>query len=304
MRTLEAIEQLNQLVTRPGAATSAEWACARSLLSTLKPLQVLSICYSRRLSDLRPPVVAQLSSAFESRRDLLRWIYDTDSVFQQTKYLRLPSLEKRVLVSELVSYTRSRYRWMTSRIVHAYAFRPEFFRQRTTSSASRDWGPLYHRHEISKGSFGRRSLWIPNPPLKRVQRCLLELCLNHALRELPSCVNGCRRRHSDDPCFGIFRNAAAHLGQQYVAHFDIANFFPSISVEDIIPALLSLHSPMLAARSDSNKPEGEALYWRHDAAVFVARLTTHRGRLPQGAPTSPAIANLTFRAVEDRKSVV
>jgi len=157
------------------------WLLLRSLLSSLRPLQVLNIFHSRRLSDRRPPVVAGVRSLFKTKKELLHWVYGDDRIFQDTNYVRLPSLEKRVLVSRLTGFARKRYPWLSPRIIHAFAFRPDFFQDRKRDAKKPSWGSLYRRIDIPKGRSGRRRLWIPNPPLRRVQRCLLELSLNRAL---------------------------------------------------------------------------------------------------------------------------
>ena len=267
----------------------------------LRPLQVLNLVFSNEhqhlgKNDQLYHYLDILRRGCPSRRALLDEIYN-DERLQDTNYLRLPSLGKRVLASKLTSMIQKRYPWMSPRILHAYAFRPEAFSNKKRSNKSNNWGDLYQRVEIPKGTNGRRTLWIPNPPLRRVQRCLLELVFNRCLDALPEYVNGCRPSQKNGYSFGVYRNASTHLGQQYVAKFDIKNFFPSVHVNEIVPTLLALESPMLPSTKEikeASKNEVIDYHWTHDAAVFIARLVTHRGRLPQGAPTSPAIANLVF----------
>jgi hypothetical protein len=128
-------------------------------------------------------------------------------------------------------------------------------------------------------------------------------CLDPALeRELEPVVFGCRPGANHT----IFHNAALHIGQEFVARFDLKNFFPSIRVDAIVPALLSVRSPIVTQTAIRKTADGENNVlrtkrpWTHDVAVLVARLATRRGRLPQGAPTSPAIANLVFRKYDRR----
>ncbi len=40
--------------------------------------------------------------------------------------------------------------------------------------------------------------------------------------------------------------------------------------------------------------------WSAEAATILSRICTHEGRLPQGAPTSPAISNLVCRRLDER----
>lgn len=284
MQTADVINQLAAFPSKRAHSEDVHEAARSEVLSKLPPRQVLNLFYSRKLSLQRPAVVTGIRSRFNTRKELLTWVYRDDRVFQDVNYVRLPSLEKRILVSRLVGYAQKRFGWITPRLLHAFAFRPEFFREKARSNPQHQWTALYRRVSIPKGKSGHRDLWVPSPPLRRVQRCLLELSLNRALGELPSCVNGCRPRLPGDPRFGIYRNAASHLGQQYVASFDLADFFPSVKVADIIPALLAIKTPMVLKSPDAESPEAVPFAWTHDAAVFVARLVTHRGQYYPKAP--------------------
>jgi RNA-directed DNA polymerase len=75
-------------------------------------------------------------------------------------------------------------------------------------------------------------------------------------------------------------NAAVHAGQPVVVRLDIANFYPSIN-NDRVFACLRRH-----------------LGFGTKAANLLTRLTTFQRRLPQGAPTSPAIGNLVLLDLE------
>ena len=185
---------------------------------------------------------------------------------------------------------------MTSKVIHAFAFRPTFFEQHPFKGWPKAIG-LYEHRQIPKGNRGKRTLFIPIPPLRRIHRALLRLPLAIAQSGLAWQVVG---GHSKDTGanlrVGILANAATHVGQRFIATFDLANFFPSVHVSDVISTLRSLKCAMVARLS----PELFISEWTHGAAILGRRLVTYRGRLPQGAPTSPAIANLVFARFDER----
>lgn len=72
-----------------------------------------------------------------------------------------------------------------------------------------------------------------------------------------------------------FLNARAHIGNKYFFLVDLKNFFPNITHHQVFKMFLNNNfSPA--------------------ASSILTKLTTYRGSLPQGAPTSPIIANLVF----------
>jgi retron-type reverse transcriptase len=81
----------------------------------------------------------------------------------------------------------------------------------------------------------------------------------------------------------IVTNAQSHVNKRFVANVDIENFFPSIppyAIADVLET--SGLGPRLASA--------------------IARLTTLRGGLPQGAPTSPTLSNAFLFDVDENMS--
>lgn len=264
----------------------------RELLRKCTPSQTLAILFSKRLSDQRPPQLDSLVEEFrevrDPGRDALIWVYGDSPFIAERTFLRLPSREKRILVTRVVSQVCTRFPWMNSKLLHAMAFRPAAFRSH--AEGEKNWGPLYRRMEFGKGSGGKRVIHAPNLPLKITQRALLEVIGDEAAGSLPDWIFG---TGGDDGRGSIFDNAACHIGQQYVATFDLKNFFPSIRTSEVVTGLRALDSPMF-------NRSGEPIIWSEDAILLVAKLCTYRGRLPQGAPTSPLLANIAF-APYDKK---
>jgi hypothetical protein len=127
----------------------------------------------------------------------------------------------------------------------------------------RGWG--YRAFTQAKPGGGLRQLAEPDPPLKELQRQLVDAVLNK--RQPHPAALGFRRGKS------AADHAWAHAGAALVITADIADFFPST------------HARRVQA------------WWRAQGcsealARVLARLTTHRGALPQGAPTSPPLSNL------------
>jgi RNA-directed DNA polymerase len=137
---------------------------------------------------------------------------------------------------------------------------------------SKEADELYRRGEIRKKSGGTRVLFKPCQRLKEVQRTL-----NRFLQrvELPDYMHGCRPGHS------IVHNARPHVGKPMVLKVDVKDFFGSIRLQHVYRMFVRLGcSP--------------------DVSRLLTRLTTYKHQLPQGAPTSPAVANLVFAPVARR----
>jgi RNA-directed DNA polymerase len=118
-----------------------------------------------------------------------------------------------------------------------------------------------------------RIITAPEPELKQVQARLLTLL---SRIQLSNGVHGGVRGRSPRT------NAVQHLAQPYVVNVDVRDFFPSISHRNVYR--LFRHE----------------LGWGKDVARIATRLTTYRGAVPQGAPTSTAIANLLLAQTVDQ----
>jgi len=125
---------------------------------------------------------------------------------------------------------------------------------------------LYRTKREPKKSGGFR---VINPPFKRlkdVQGKILRTILN----KIP--VH--QMLHSG-PKTSTKSAAKAHVGQPVVIALDIQDFFPSVQSKTICRTF-------------------EANGFPENVANLLTRLTTHKSRLPQGAPTSPAIARIVL----------
>ena len=130
------------------------------------------------------------------------------------------------------------------------------------------WPDRYYRtFEIPKKSGGTRKITAPRVFLKVVQRYLLD-CVLGRVAVHRSAVGFVANRGCRD-------GARRHVKRPYLWNIDVKDFFPSIRFEQVESVFGKIGFPPHAAR-------------------FLARLCCLDGRLPQGAPTSPAISNLVF----------
>jgi RNA-directed DNA polymerase len=136
-------------------------------------------------------------------------------------------------------------------------------------------GYEYSRFTIPKRRGGARTISAPNAKLKTLQRRILYRLLN-PLPMHPSATGFVRGR-------SIVDNAQPHVGQGVVINLDLADFFPTITTERVAAAF-------------------RGLGWDADSATILSRICTDEGRLPQGAPSSPAISNLVCRRLDERLS--
>jgi hypothetical protein len=122
---------------------------------------------------------------------------------------------------------------------------------------------------------GKKPRPIDNPDedLKTAQREIRFRLL--APLRLPEHVHGCVKRRSP------VTNAIGHCGQVNVASIDIKDFYPSVTNRSIYELWLQLG-------------------YGFRVASMLTRLTTYRGHLPQGSPTSDALANHVLAPVDAR----
>jgi hypothetical protein len=147
----------------------------------------------------------------------------------------------------------------------------------------------YHQKWVPK-RHGRRLLEAPLSRLKRVQRILLK----QALESLPlhEAAMGFRKGR------GVLDHARRHVGRRWVVSMDLCDFFASIGSRRIGGTFRSLGYPDEVARVMAELVTNAATLT--GSSTREERLLYARRHLPQGAPTSPAIANLVARCLDQR----
>ena len=147
----------------------------------------------------------------------------------------------------------------------------------------------YHRFEKARG--GVRLIEAPKQDHKTFQRWILRSILDHVPPH--QSVHGFRKGHS------IQTFAAPHTGQQIVLRMDLKNFFNSVGGARVLRLFEALGYAAPVARAltglCTNSTPSEFIDFRSSAAAALAG-----PHLPQGAPTSPAIANLVCYRLDQR----
>jgi RNA-directed DNA polymerase len=195
-------------------------------------------------------------------------------------HLKLPRLLTPGDVAEWVGMPLGRLAWLSGRFF-------ENHKPQSTKSAH------YHFRWLKKRSGGHRLIESPKPQLKVVQTRILREILDRA--------------DAHPRAFGFITgrsavlNAAEHLAPYVLLKFDLENFYPSVRYSRVV----AIYRTMGFSRA---------------AALWLARLTTSAvpssmefpggnpyglapylsRHLPQGAPTSPALANMSAYALDVR----
>lgn len=138
---------------------------------------------------------------------------------------------------------------------------------------SNNQGRHYYAVSIPKKNGGVRELNVPSFYLKHIQR----LILDKMLYGLP--VSEYARAYI--PEARLTDNALPHMGKEKILKLDIKSFFDNIDA-DMVCSVFS------------------RLGFESSATSLLANICILEGALPQGAPTSPCIANLVMTYFDDR----
>jgi RNA-directed DNA polymerase len=142
--------------------------------------------------------------------------------------------------------------------------------------------PHYKIYTIPKKNGKLRTIEDPEKKLKKIQSQLNDYLQAWYYTVKNNHVHGfCISSNTEEPK-GILSNATAHLGKAYLLNIDMQDFFHQISANTVYDNLKNI------------MPKAD------DATLKnLTTLTTFKGRLPMGAPTSPVLSNICSKALDD-----
>ena len=142
--------------------------------------------------------------------------------------------------------------------------------------------PQYKTYHIPKKNGKFRLIEDPEKKLKLLQRTLNNYLQAWYHTVKPAAVHGfCISANNEDPV-GIISNARAHLGKPWLLNIDFQDYFHQVSNDDVYNNLAGI----------LKKADKEIM-------KTLSTLTTYNQRLPMGAPTSPVLANICTRQLDD-----
>jgi len=238
--------------------------------------RLVPLRYQRPENRTEPRLVTQLPYRFARRSaDLRHWNdLSQDGQLRRLEQLGLPVLSGPDDIACWLSLSAGELAWLTGRFWEGRA-------------APRVAASHYRYRWLQKRRGGRRLIEAPKPRLKRVQQQILAEILGrippHAAAQ--GFVTG----------RSIVTNAQPHVGQAVLLKLDLENFYPSVSYGRVTAIFRSLGysreaAIWLARLVTTAVPAG---FWEKGRPSHLAEARYLRRHLPQGAPTSPALANLS-----------
>jgi len=142
--------------------------------------------------------------------------------------------------------------------------------------------PQYKTYRIPKKNGKFRLIEDPEKKLKTIQRTLNNYLQAWYYTIKPPAVHGFCIAANNEDAVGIVSNAKAHLGKPYLLNIDFQDYFHQVSYDDV-------HTNLAGILKKADR----------EIIKTLATLTTCNQRLPMGAPTSPVLANICTRQLDD-----
>jgi RNA-directed DNA polymerase len=163
-----------------------------------------------------------------------------------------------------------------------------------------DERPNYRSFKIRKRSGGWRRISVPEPKLKLVQAWLARHVLSKVAPHTAS--------HAFAPGSSTVACATQHRGARWLIKMDIADFFGSITEIQVYRVFRNLGYNALVSFelaglcTDAPWKSGKYVLRSWQAHYPRKRIEAYErkylGRLPQGAPSSPMLANLAMKGLD------
>lgn len=238
---------------------------------------------------LRDPGFKQAWSKHFSEFSVERWLTEPQKMqpVSAAEYWGVPAIESIGALAEWLGLKPTELLWFAD--LKGLGYRSDRTRLRH-----------YNYRILDKQNGNIRLIEVPKPRLKQLQRQILARILER-IPPHPS-VHGFVKRRS------IKTFVAPHVGQTIVLRMDLRDFFPSFPAARIQTLFRTMGYPEPVAdllggictnavpRDAWNKPGLDVDPWRWREA----RILYSKPHLPQGAPTSPALANLCAYRVDCR----
>ncbi len=153
----------------------------------------------------------------------------------------------------------------------------------------------YHYHWVKKSRGKKRLIEAPKQRMSDVQKIIHQHILEHI--PLHNACHGFRKMHS---CLSY---AKPHAGKKIVLHMDLQNFFSGIPLRRVYALFITIGyrdsiARLLSGLCCNQTPihiinENQQLNWQQRKQLIAPHL-------PQGSPSSPALANLSAYKLDVR----
>ncbi len=158
----------------------------------------------------------------------------------------------------------------------------------------------YRVFRVRKQSGGYRTITVPDAPLLKLQRWIHQ---NILLRQTPHPAST-----AFSPACSPKLNAEIHAGARWLVKIDVTDFFEAISERQVYKAfrragyraLLAFQLGRLCTRLSLRSLKYRKPRWKsRGLSRYAIAPSSIVGHLPQGSPTSPMLANLVCRPLDE-----
>ena len=257
------------LEARLAEALGHPWEWRREVVGNLRRQYPAPPAYEQLVGAIASDPAFYKAISNRTRPRIAHWFLRSSTMQPAFSAWGLPQIDTTDALGRLLELTHSQLTWLAD------------CEQRRARPDDRH-RQHYRSFWLPKRTGGWRLVEAPLYLLKGVQRRLLRDVLDRVVPHPAACAF--RRSRS------VVDYAGAHVNKAVVLHLDLRNFFPSIPASRVHAMLTTLGYPAEVARLITGLCTSTAphrLCRQHEGGMLYS--SPH---LPQGAPTSPALANL------------